>query len=119
MVPALGVSNPAACWSKSLLPECCGPAMTQNSPGSTVQFTSNNTVLAVSRAEAMVAPAISELAPAQGRSFRMVGEVLKPGRTISVTEARAYALGDDGREKLIASMNATMMVVTGRDGIQH
>ncbi len=62
---------------------------------------------------------VNLMAPAQGRSFRMVGEVLKPGRTISVTEARAYALGDDGREKLIASMNATMMVVTGRDGIQH
>ena len=62
---------------------------------------------------------VNLMAPAQGRAFRMVGEVLKPGRTISVTEARAYAIGEDGREKLIASMNATMMVVTGRDGIQH
>jgi uncharacterized protein (TIGR00369 family) len=62
---------------------------------------------------------VNLMAPAQGRLFRMVGEVLKPGRTISVTEARAYALGDDGREKLVASMNATMMVITGRDGIRH
>lgn len=62
---------------------------------------------------------VNLIAPAQGRSFRMVGEVLKPGRTIMVTEARAWAVGDDGREKLVASMNATMMVITGREGIRH
>lgn len=61
---------------------------------------------------------VNLVAPAQGRRFRMVGEVLKPGRTISVTEARAFAVDDAGREKLIASMVATMMVVTGRDGIR-
>jgi uncharacterized protein (TIGR00369 family) len=62
---------------------------------------------------------VNLIAPAQGRLFRMVGEVLKPGRTITVTEARAWAVGEDGREKLVASMNATMMVVTGREGIRH
>ncbi len=62
---------------------------------------------------------VNLLAPAQGRLFRMVGEVLKPGRTITVTEARAYAVGEDGQEKLVASMNATLMVITGRDGIRH
>lgn len=62
---------------------------------------------------------VNLMAPAQGRRFRMVGEVVKPGRTISVTEAKAYAIDDAGREKLIASMGATMMVITGRDGIQH
>jgi uncharacterized protein (TIGR00369 family) len=61
---------------------------------------------------------INLLAPAQGQSFRMEGAVLKPGRTITVTEGRAYAL-QDGGEKLIATMNATMMTITGRQGIQH
>ena len=61
---------------------------------------------------------INLLAPAKGERFRMEGQVVKPGRTITVAEGRAYAL-DDGREKLVATMNATLMAVVGRDGIQH
>jgi uncharacterized protein (TIGR00369 family) len=61
---------------------------------------------------------INLLAPAQGESFRMEGFVVKPGRTISVTEGRAYAL-HEGREKLIATMGATLMTITGRDGVRH
>jgi uncharacterized protein (TIGR00369 family) len=61
---------------------------------------------------------INLLAPAQGQRFRMEGLVLKPGRTITVVEGRAYA-HDDGREKLVATMNATMMTITGREGIKH
>ena len=61
---------------------------------------------------------INLLAPARGERFRMEGLVLKPGRTITVAEGRAYAL-DGGKEKLVATMNATLMAVVGRDGIQH
>jgi len=61
---------------------------------------------------------VNLLAPAQGQRFRMVGEVIKPGRTISVAEGRAFAL-DGGREKLIATMTATLMTITGREGILH
>ena len=61
---------------------------------------------------------VNLLAPAQGQRFRMIGEVVKPGRTINVTEGRAYAI-DGAREKLIATMTATLMTVTGRDGILH
>jgi uncharacterized protein (TIGR00369 family) len=61
---------------------------------------------------------INLLAPAQGESFRMEGLVVKPGRTISVTEGRAYAL-HEGREKLIATMGATLMTIVGRDHIKH
>lgn len=57
---------------------------------------------------------INLLAPAKGQRFRMEGRVLKPGRTILVTEGRAYAL-DEGREKLIATMGCTLMCVQGRD----
>jgi uncharacterized protein (TIGR00369 family) len=61
---------------------------------------------------------INLLAPAQGQRFRMEADVVKPGRTISVVEGIAYAI-DEGREKVIATMNATLMAVFGRDGIHH
>ena len=61
---------------------------------------------------------INLLAPAKGQRFRMVGQVLKPGRTISVVEGQAWAI-DEGREKLVATMNATLMAVFGRDGVHH
>jgi uncharacterized protein (TIGR00369 family) len=56
------------------------------------------------------------LAPAKGQRFRMVGQVIKPGRTITVCEGQAYAI-DSGREKLVATMGCTLMAVVGRDGI--
>ena len=37
------------------------------------------------------------LAPAKGERFRMEGRVLKPGRTITVCEGRAFAI--DGRQE--------------------
>ena len=61
---------------------------------------------------------INLLAPAQGQRFRMEGLVIKPGRTVTVTEGRAWAI-EDGREKLIATMSCTLMAVFGRDGVRH
>lgn len=61
---------------------------------------------------------INLLAPAKGERFRMEGLVIKPGRTVTVTEGKAYAI-DDGREKLIATMACTLMAVFGREGIKH
>jgi len=61
---------------------------------------------------------INLLAPAKGQRFRMVGQVVKPGRTVTVTEGRAYAI-DDGREKLIATMGATLMTIIGRDDVKN
>ena len=60
---------------------------------------------------------INLLAPARGERFRMEGRVLKPGRTITVCEGRAFA-HDGGQEKLVATMGCTLMAVTGRDTIQ-
>lgn len=60
---------------------------------------------------------INLLAPAQGQSFRMVGTVVKPGRTVTVCEGHAWAI-DGGREKLVATMGCTLMAVVGRDNIQ-
>lgn len=56
------------------------------------------------------------LAPARGDSFRAEGRVLKPGRTITVCEGRAFALTEGG-EKLVATMSCTLMCVQGRPGI--
>lgn len=61
---------------------------------------------------------INLLAPARGERFRMEGAVVKPGRTVSVTEGRAFAIEGE-REKLIATMGCTLMAVFGREGIQH
>ncbi len=61
---------------------------------------------------------INLLAPAQGARFRMVGEVVKPGRTVTVAEGRAYAV-ESGGERLIATMGCTLMAVVGRDSIQN
>ena len=61
---------------------------------------------------------VNLLAPARGQRFRMVGQVVKPGRTITVTEGRAYAT-DSGREKLIATLGATLMTITGRDDVKN
>jgi uncharacterized protein (TIGR00369 family) len=61
---------------------------------------------------------INLLAPAKGQRFRMVGQVIKPGRTVTVTEGRAYAV-DEGREKLVATMGATLMAITGREDVKN
>ena len=61
---------------------------------------------------------INLLAPAKGQRFRMEGLVIKPGRTVTVTEGKAFAI-DGGKERLIATMGCTLMAVFGRDGIQH
>lgn len=60
---------------------------------------------------------INLLAPAKGERFRMEGRVLKPGRTITVCEGRAYAQQDQ-KETLIATMNCTLMTVMGRTDIR-
>jgi uncharacterized protein (TIGR00369 family) len=63
---------------------------------------------------------VNLLAPARGPRFRFEGRVVKPGRTISVVEGRALqSAGDGGPEKLVATMTATVMTVTGRDAIQN
>lgn len=61
---------------------------------------------------------INLLAPAKGQRFRMEGRVIKPGRTITVTEGLAFAV-DGGSEKLVATMACTLMAVYGREGIRQ
>ena len=61
---------------------------------------------------------VNLLAPGKGQLFRMEGTVVKPGRTITVVDGRAWAI-DDGKEKLIATMTATEMSVFGREDVKH
>ena len=56
------------------------------------------------------------LAPGRGARFRFVGEVIKPGRTVTVSEGRAWAV-DGEEEKLVSTMTATLMAVTGRGDV--
>ena len=44
--------------------------------------------------------------------------VVKPGRTITVCDAQAFAI-EDGKEKLVATMTGTLMALFDRDGIAH
>lgn len=53
------------------------------------------------------------LAPAKGERFAFRAQVVKPGRTLTVCEARAYAL-DGAEESLIATMTGTLMALMPR-----
>ena len=54
------------------------------------------------------------LAPASGTRFVFRAEVIKPGRTLTISEARAYAIRDGG-EHLIATMTGTLMAMARRE----
>jgi len=53
------------------------------------------------------------LAPAKGERFIFRARVVKPGRTLTVCEARAFA-EHDGIESLIATMTGTLMALPRR-----
>ena len=53
------------------------------------------------------------LAPAKGERFVFRAEVIKPGRTLTVCEARAFAL-HEGAESLVATMTGTLMALPRR-----
>jgi uncharacterized protein (TIGR00369 family) len=57
---------------------------------------------------------INMLAPAAGDTLRARGTVIKPGRTLSIARADVFALAG-GQEKLVATMQQTLMVMHGMD----
>ena len=59
----------------------------------------------------------SLLAPADGERFIYEGRVLKAGRTLTFCEGKAYAY-NAGEARLVATMSATMMTVTGRSTVK-
>jgi uncharacterized protein (TIGR00369 family) len=58
------------------------------------------------------------LAPAKGERFAFRARVVKPGRTLTVCEAQALALGG-GEERLVATMTATLMALFEREGVMQ
>jgi uncharacterized protein (TIGR00369 family) len=56
---------------------------------------------------------VNLLAPAEGERLLARGRVLKPGRTLTVCQGDVFALRG-GEEKHVATLLATMAVVTGR-----
>jgi uncharacterized protein (TIGR00369 family) len=55
---------------------------------------------------------INMLAPATGETLVARGVVLKPGRTVSVVRADVFGVAA-GKEKLVATMQQTLMVMHG------
>lgn len=58
------------------------------------------------------------LAPARGEHFVFHARVVKPGRTITVCDAQAYAI-EHGQQKLVATMSGTLMALFDREGVRH
>jgi uncharacterized protein (TIGR00369 family) len=60
---------------------------------------------------------INCMAPADGEMVIARGEVVRPGRTLTVTKGEVVAV-KDGRETVCALMQQTMMRVTGRSDVK-
>ena len=60
---------------------------------------------------------VNFVSPAMGRRMIARGHVTKPGRTVTVCAGDVFAL-DDGKEKLVATMLGTMMVLRERADLQ-
>ncbi|QPF85678.1 PaaI family thioesterase [Bradyrhizobium genosp. L] len=54
------------------------------------------------------------LAPAKGERFVFRAVVVKPGRTLTVCDAQAFAV-QDGAETLVATMTGTLMALQRRE----
>src|ERR1700761_2042270 len=58
------------------------------------------------------------LAPAKGERFVFRAHVVKPGRTLTVSDGRAFAI-DNGTERLVATMNGTLMAIYDRANVNQ
>jgi uncharacterized protein (TIGR00369 family) len=59
---------------------------------------------------------INMMAPAEGETLVARGEVIRPGRTLSVVRADVFGVAGGGsarRERLVATMQQTLMVMHG------
>jgi uncharacterized protein (TIGR00369 family) len=59
------------------------------------------------------------LAPAKGERFLFRAQVVKPGRTLTVCDGRAFAVDDGAGERLVATMNGTLMALFDRTDIKQ
>lgn len=58
------------------------------------------------------------LRPAHGEYFLVTGKVLKAGKSITVCQAEAYAIGKASK-KLVAQMTGTMMTIIDKAGVNE
>jgi acyl-coenzyme A thioesterase PaaI-like protein len=58
---------------------------------------------------------VNLLAPARGGLFRAEASVVRPGRTLTVCQARVVAVTNNGPDVPVALMQATMIAVPPRD----
>jgi uncharacterized protein (TIGR00369 family) len=61
----------------------------------------------------------SLLSPARGQRFIFQAQVVKPGKTLTFCEAKAFAEDGAAEPRLVASMTATLMAIYDRPGITH
>ena len=59
------------------------------------------------------------LAPAKGERFLFRAHVVKPGRTLTVCDGQAFALENLADERLVATMNGTLMALYDRPTISQ
>jgi uncharacterized protein (TIGR00369 family) len=62
---------------------------------------------------------INLIAPAKGNRFTFCAKVVKPGKTLTVCDGRAYASDGDSEQRLIATMTGTMMAIFDREGLKQ
>jgi uncharacterized protein (TIGR00369 family) len=61
---------------------------------------------------------VNFMAPAAGERFVFTGRVRRAGRTVTFVDADAVAVNAGGG-RVVATMQATMMAVYGRDDVRH
>ena len=59
------------------------------------------------------------LAPAKGERFLFRAHVVKPGRTLTVCDGQAFAIENLADERLVATMNGTLMALYDRPNISQ
>ena len=59
------------------------------------------------------------LAPAKGERFLFRAHVVKPGRTLTVCDGQAFAIENRADERLVATMNGTLMALYDRPNISQ
>jgi uncharacterized protein (TIGR00369 family) len=59
------------------------------------------------------------LAPPKGERFLFRAHVVKPGRTLTVCDGQAFALENLADERLVATMNGTLMALYDRPNISQ
>jgi uncharacterized protein (TIGR00369 family) len=61
---------------------------------------------------------VNLVAPARGEAFVARGEVVRPGRTLTVCRGEVFGLVG-GEEKLVATLQSTVMALHGRADVRH